>query len=381
MTPHPRLLATFLALATVLAAGCGAEDPAAGASVGPDSAVASDLFSAGQSDASGVDASPADSSGGADATVPSPDTAADAAPGDGLLSDTAPGDSTANDGSPADGASSLDAPQGDVDDPGEEDVEEEPDSATGPQCGNFACEPGETWALCSLDCPPPPAKCGDLQCTPGEEMISCAVDCDADTLGVVQCLLASCAAPTQSCMADSDCLDMLGNAAQCLAYCTEAGCVQQCKDSVATSPMAKAVATCGFTGCANAQAGAICGDGSCDVGESTAKCPADCPASGGSTPNGACTDGSCGAGETAASCPFDCDPDGKAAWTCGAAKCPAEAKACQADAACLKALIDSGECLKKCGTGSNCTNQCASPVVGNSAALAFAMCGLQSCQP
>lgn len=369
MTALRSLPLAALALAAAFSVtGCGAEPTAEPAAASADAQGASDLFSSG--DSSGADSSDSGVADVVDSSV------LDVSPAD-SLPDSSAADAAASDTAGSDGASPDSAADAEED----ADLEGDPDSDPGPQCGNFSCEPGETWALCYLDCPAPPAKCGDLQCTPGEDLITCAVDCDAETLGVVQCLLSTCAGQTAACLADADCVDTLGNAAQCLAYCTDAGCVQQCKVSLTALPLANAVAACGFSGCANAQAGAVCGDGSCDSGESTAKCPADCPASGGSGAAGGCADGNCSAGETAASCPFDCDPEGKAAWDCGAAKCPAEAKVCKADPACLKALVDSGECLKKCGTGSNCTNQCAGPVVGNSAALAFAMCGLQSCQP
>lgn len=56
---------------------------------------------------------------------------------------------------------------------------------------------------------------------------------------------------------------------------------------------------------------AVCGNGSCESGESTASCPADCPKPAGSSADvvatgAACGDGTCDSGESNASCPADC---------------------------------------------------------------------------
>ncbi len=51
----------------------------------------------------------------------------------------------------------------------------------------------------------------------------------------------------------------------------------------------------------------VCGNGTCDTGETTANCPKDCPAA-------TCGDGNCDAGETAASCPADCGGASGGIW-------------------------------------------------------------------
>ena len=53
--------------------------------------------------------------------------------------------------------------------------------------------------------------------------------------------------------------------------------------------------------CVGLSCGEVCGDGTCDPGESSASCPADCDAP------AACGDGVCQAGENPGSCPDDCD--------------------------------------------------------------------------
>jgi len=61
-------------------------------------------------------------------------------------------------------------------------------------------------------------------------------------------------------------------------------------------------------------AAAACGNSTCETGESTATCPADCPASG-----PVCGDGTCTAPETAANCPDDCSTSGSV--VCGNLAC------------------------------------------------------------
>ncbi|MFZ4579797.1 MAG: hypothetical protein ACOYOB_15510 [Myxococcota bacterium] len=60
---------------------------------------------------------------------------------------------------------------------------------------------------------------------------------------------------------------------------------------------------------------AVCGDGTCDAGETSASCLQDCPKAG-----PVCGDGTCDAGETSASCLQDCP---KAGPVCGDGTCDA----------------------------------------------------------
>ena len=84
-----------------------------------------------------------------------------------------------------------------------------------------------------------------------------------------------------------------------------------------------------------------CGNGACDPGESTATCPADCPAA-------MCGNGACDAGETTATCPADCP-----AMMCGNGVCDAgeTAASCPADcpaAMCGNGVCDAGETMASC---------------------------------
>ncbi|MBI5610251.1 MAG: hypothetical protein HY902_15345 [Deltaproteobacteria bacterium] len=352
----------ILALAVAVAAAACGSGKSEGTGVGwaPGDGSALDL-----SWSSGSDIKPATGQDG---------SAGDGAPADTAKPDTAGGDTAKLDSAVPDSAGGDAAPAGDLGDPdtGESDIAN-PEAV----CGDSACTAGETWATCWIDCPPPPSVCGDGVCTPGENAIACQVDCDADTVGVIACLKKSCSSATTACLASPECTSFLANASQCLANCVDSNCVDFCKEMADQNPSAGAVASCGFAGCVAATAGTVCGDGTCDTGETTANCAPDCPAP---PVSGGCGNGTCDSGEAAATCPLDCDADFAKAWACGAAKCPAEAAACKADPGCLDALTKTTNCMKQCGTGSSCVGQCRGPVLGNSKALSFAMCGLQNCQ-
>lgn len=349
----------FLALGAVAIAACGSgKSEGTGVGWSPSDGSALDLSWSG-----GGDVQPAPGQDGGAGDAGSVDTAKpDAA------------DTSKPDSIPADSAGPDSPPASDVGDP---DTAESDTAVPEAVCGDSACTAGETWATCWIDCPPPPSVCGDGVCTPGENAIACQIDCDADTVGVIACLKKSCASATATCLGNSECTSFLANAAQCLANCVDSNCVGFCKEMADQNPAAGAVAACGFAGCVAATAGTICGDGTCDPGETTSNCAPDCPPP---PSNGGCGNGSCDSGESAATCPLDCDADFAKAWACGAAKCPAEAAACKADPGCLDALTKSTNCIKQCGTGSSCVGQCRGPVLGNSKALSFAMCGLQNCQ-
>lgn len=98
---------------------------------------------------------------------------------------------------------------------------------TGPQCGDAACEEGETIASCPADCRPKGPVCGDAKCETGESFQNCAVDCPA---------------PAPVCGDDA-----------CDAEETPESCPADCE------PPAP-----------------VCGDDACEEGETAEACPADC---------------------------------------------------------------------------------------------------------
>jgi hypothetical protein len=97
--------------------------------------------------------------------------------------------------------------------------------------------------------------------------------------------------------------------------------------------------------------GPVCGNGTCEAGETTVSCAADC------TPPAVCGNGLCETGETAASCAADCAPP--PADSC-AGLCGGSADSCYCDDSC-QAL---GDCcpdyVTECGgtTTDSCVGLC-----------------------
>jgi len=138
-----------------------------------------------------------------------------------------------------------------------------------PVCGDGICSGGETEATCPQDCTGGGA-CGDVTfqgCCDGEVLNWC----ENDQLMTLDCL------GSPSCG---------WQAADSYYNCGSAG---------AADPSGSFPKDCGGS------TGPVCGDGSCDGGETAATCPADC-----GTTGSVCGDGACDAGETAATCPADC---------------------------------------------------------------------------
>ncbi|MBU1239157.1 hypothetical protein KKF84_17305 [Myxococcota bacterium] len=146
----------------------------------------------------------------------------------------------------------------------------------------------ENW-LCDV-----PSSCGNGTCDAGEDGLSCPGDClptgwtcYAGFYGDGDC---DCGCG----VLDSDCAD---SADTSCVYCD------------ACSPTTTCEAVVNDTQNWLCEVPAVCGDGTCDAGEDSTSCPADCPV----VP--VCGDGTCDAGEDSTSCPEDCVPTG---WTCTA---------------------------------------------------------------
>ena len=244
----------------------------------------------------------------------------------------------------------------------------------------------------------PPLPCGDGVCSDLEVIPSCAIDCDPMSKQVWSCAANSCTGQRSACAADASCMSAWQTTMLCMKACGfQASCVALCSKELAVSVSAKALGACALPGCM--ATGGSCGDGTCQATEDTLSCPADCvgadPCGNGTcdatespqscpadcaSGGGGCGDETCGGGENTTTCPLDCEPDAAKAWSCMQSKCGSEKSACQADSSCLAALNEAAICLKNCGGGSSCAQQCQGPVVGNSKALSLGICALQQCQ-
>ena len=121
----------------------------------------------------------------------------------------------------------------------------------------------------------------------------------------------------------------------------------------------------------DAPVGSVCGNGSCEAGESTGNCPKDCKAGG-----QVCGDGLCGAGESPDNCPGDCKlPVGP--WiSCVSASCVSQWSACTKIAACTGAA----SCVEDCDGSAACVQACYenAPSAGQKALATLVACAQES---
>ena len=231
---------------------------------------------------------------------------------------------------------------------------------TTPQCGNGVCEVGESTQSCPQDCQEGPAGgfwdpcessadcAANMVCVEADDGGRCvtfcsnvgsSAECSGDAVcvglqdpqpgqeGVCYILESSCGdgacgAGETSATCPQDC--GTGGACGGIAYegCCDGEVLTWCEEEqlqtmdCAGNPSCGWQADAGFYNCATNGAGdpsgafpkacggstgPVCGDGTCDGGETATSCPADC-----ATTGPVCGDGTCAAGETAASCPADC---------------------------------------------------------------------------
>ena len=176
----------------------------------------------------------------------------------------------------------------------------------GPECGDGACDEGESCESCAEDCGACP-ECGDGLCADGEGCLGCPVDCGP------------CEFEGDCCLDNGSpgCLDAGVSACTCALDST---CCEVSWDSVCAGI---AIASCELD-CA----GPECGDGTCDEGEACFTCEADC---------GPCElEGDC------------CVPNGSP----GCADAATTACTCQLDGYCCETDWDEvcvGEAIDECG--------------------------------
>ncbi|MFH1529682.1 MAG: hypothetical protein ABIK09_02985 [Pseudomonadota bacterium] len=208
------------------------------------------------------------------------------------------------------------------------------DSCSACQCGGNG---GSCWCddLCHVTnsccadacdtCGACPPECGDGACEEGETCTSCPGDCGSC------CGNGACEAKYQenSCSCPADCPDNPNSCSAC--QCGDTGGSCDC------SPDCVQLGTC----CANAcglcgACPAVCGNGSCEYGETCSGCPIDC--------GPCCGNGLCEVQhqEDSCSCLADCPDDPE---TCSACECGGTGGNCACDAACI-------------ATGTCCANDC-----------------------
>lgn len=197
-------------------------------------------------------------------------------------------------------------------------------------CGNGQCEAGENSGTCPADCTQ--AVAGNHLCEPGETPLTCSYDCGV--VDVKACEQQLCPTQWAACAADPLC----GPLVDCMNACPmNDACLSAClaKFGNGSSPALAALNACAKQGC-KPKISEVCGDGLCQG--SPASCPSDC------TPvNAVCGNGSCDAGESSKACPADCGPPVDY-FACMAQHCGKFAKACEANASCAAALA----CQKSC---------------------------------
>jgi hypothetical protein len=243
-------------------------------------------------------------------------------------------------------------------------------------CGDGNCTGVETEANCPKDCGSP-ASCGDFACTAGETEDSCPFDCEPG----LKCVFSKCLAQAKGCYADPGCAAYL----QCVNWCgADDTCAQTCAQNASTSALAAIqplVDCAGASGCLGS--GPMCGNGTCEAGETSANCASDCAGSSASckgicgkqAPAGCfcddqcmqngdccsdkalvcggasgptCGNGLCEAGESSTSCASDCPASSS---TCKGYCGGKSAGACYCDDQCAQ----NGDCcpdkVPVCGAG------------------------------
>lgn len=296
------------------------------------------------------------------------------------------------------------------------------DISTGPECGNGQCESGETTSSCPADCKTTtnpvcgdgqcngsetpstcPAdckttttgKCGDLKCTSPENIETCSLDCDTSNFQTISCLQSACGPQTSACIANTDCVKFLSCAAACKG---NSSCQSSCLEGVSSSAQGLVInlGQCGQTNkCLGGDTGPVCGNGTCESGETTSSCPSDCKTT------TKCGNGTCDSGETTSSCPADCKTTSA---KCGDLQCSTgEASTCPLD--CNSAYLPSISCIAevcgsawttckgdpkciaflncsiKCNCDSNCIQTCGSAAGSSSGLVALSQCsGASECQ-
>lgn len=150
--------------------------------------------------------------------------------------------------------------------------------------------------------------------------------------------------------------------------------------------------TCGDTMCAPGEEAscpldcnpldASCGDGLCDLWETSVSCTDDCGE--GISPGPGCGDATCDAGEHELSCAADCwSGTFEPLVSCMDQACPAQKGACSDEEACVDRIVCVAECVAGGGAINACASMCAMQIAATPEQASFAnalmMCAQQNC--
>lgn len=183
-------------------------------------------------------------------------------------------------------------------------------------------------------------SCGNGVCDPGESPGSCP---DCPKLAGLACMEIECQAEQAFCSPKAGCQLL----SECFLGCGGTpACAEGCKYGHDVSGVVGAfdpLATCFVAhGC-----GSNCGNGTCDAGESSGNCPADCK-------QAIAGNKLCEPGETPLTCSLDCGIVDM--WACAKQTCPDVWAACEADPACQPAVACYGACQSE-GCMAACSKQ------------------------
>ena len=237
------------------------------------------------------------------------------------------------------------------------------------QCGNGACEAGESAQSCPADCSG--GGCGGITyegCCAGGTLKYCdsdelqQLDCGGNPscgwngqAGYYDCGTSGGSDPSGTFPKSCGTAGPVCGNGTCEAGETKQGCPADCGTAGPVCGDGKCEGTENYSNCGKDCPAPSCGDGKCEAPETSESCPTDCT----SSSNPVCGDGKCQAPETSESCSVDCTSSSSP--VCGNGKCEAgeSAQSCPSDCnpnnlpSCGNGYCEQGETPTKCAEDCN----------------------------